>query len=92
MNDPAAVERVRKVAAELVGPGYQDMPNPIAGGEDFASIVAEIPGAFVFIGACPPDIDYTKAPTNHSAKAMFDDSVLPLCSAILASLAFDHLG
>lgn len=92
MNDPAAVERVRKVAGELVGPGYQDMPTPIAGGEDFASIVAEVPGAFVFVGACPPHIDHTKAPTNHSAKAMFDDSVLPLCSAILASLAFDHLG
>lgn len=92
VNDAQAVERVRKIATELVGPGYQDMPNPIAGGEDFASIVAEVPGAFVFVGACPPDIDHTKAPTNHSAKAMFDDSVLPLCSAILASLAFDHLG
>ncbi len=92
MNDSAAVERVRKVATELVGPGYIDMPTPIAGGEDFASIVDEIPGAFVFVGACPPNIDHTKAPTNHSAKAMFDDSVLPLCSAILASLAFDHLG
>ncbi len=92
MNDPQAVERVRKVAAELVGPGYMDMPNPIAGGEDFASIVDEVPGAFVFVGACPPEIDHTKAPTNHSAKAMFDDSVLPLCSSILAALAFEHLG
>jgi hippurate hydrolase len=92
MNDPQAVERVRKVATELVGPGYIDMPNPIAGGEDFASIVAEVPGAFVFVGACPPEIDHTKAPTNHSAKAMFDDSVLPLCASILAALAFEHLG
>ena len=51
MNDPAAVERVRKVAKELVGErGYQDMENPIAGGEDYASIVAEVPGAFVFVG------------------------------------------
>jgi hippurate hydrolase len=92
MNDPQAVERVRKVATELVGPGYMDMPHPIAGGEDFASIVAEVPGAFVFVGACPPEIDHTKAPTNHSAKAMFDDSVLPLCASILAALAFEHLG
>ncbi|MEY4961554.1 MAG: hypothetical protein RLZZ249_251 [Actinomycetota bacterium] len=92
MNDPQAVERVRKVATELVGPGYMDMPNPIAGGEDFASIVAEVPGAFVFVGACPPEIDHSAAPTNHSAKAMFDDSVLPLCASILAALAFEHLG
>lgn len=93
MNNPAAVENVRKVAKELVGPdGYIEMEKPIAGGEDYASIVAEVPGAFVFVGACPPDIDHTTAPTNHSAKAMFDDSVLPLGAALLASLAFEHLG
>jgi len=93
MNDPASVERVERVAKSLVGEaGYVPMQNPIAGGEDFASIVAEVPGAFVFVGACPPEIDYQTAPTNHSAKATFDDSVLPLCSALLVSLAMEHLG
>jgi hippurate hydrolase len=93
MNDPAAVSRVEGIAKELVGEkAYVPMQNPIAGGEDFASIVHEVPGAFVFVGACPPDIDFTTAPTNHSAKAQFDDSVLPLGAALLASLAFSHLG
>lgn len=93
MNDPASVERVERVAKSLVGEaGYVPMQNPIAGGEDFASIVAEVPGAFVFVGACPPQIDYQTAPTNHSAKATFDDSVLPLCSSLLVSLAVEHLG
>ena len=92
MNDPAAIARVERISQELVGPGYQTMQVPIAGGEDFASIVAEVPGAFVFVGACPPEIDYQTAPTNHSSKARFDDSVLPLCSSLLAALAFDHLG
>ncbi len=93
MNDPAAVARVEKVAKALIGEqGYVPMQVPIAGGEDFASIVHEVPGAFVFVGACPPEINHETAPTNHSAKAMFDDSVLPLCSSILAGLAFDHLG
>ena len=93
MNDPDAVTKVEKIAHELVGEsGYQLMPTPIAGGEDFASIVAEVPGAFVFVGACPPAIEFAAAPTNHSAKAQFDDSVLALCSALLASLAMEHLG
>lgn len=92
MNDVAAVERVESVARQLVGDGYMTMQNPIAGGEDFASIVKEVPGAFVFVGACPPEIDYQTAPTNHSAKAKFDDSVLPLGAALLAALAFSHLG
>ena len=92
MNHASAVERVEQVAKQLVGEnGYMPMQKPIAGGEDFASIVAEVPGAFVFVGACPPDVDFQSAPTNHSAKAKFDDSVLPLCAALLASLAFSHL-
>ena len=93
MNDPASVEMVERVAKSLVGEaGYVPMQNPNAGGEDFASIVAEVPGAFVFVGACPPEIDYQTAPTNHSAKATFDDSVLPLCSSLLVSLAMENLG
>jgi hippurate hydrolase len=93
MNDSAAVSRVEKVSKALVGEqGYIPLQVPMAGGEDFASIVHEVPGAFVFVGACPPEINFETAPTNHSAKAMFDDSVLPLCASILAGLAFDHLG
>jgi hippurate hydrolase len=93
MNDAAAVTRVEKVSKALVGEhGYIPLQAPMAGGEDFASIVQEVPGAFVFVGACPPEINHETASTNHSAKAMFDDSVLPLCASILAGLAFDHLG
>jgi hippurate hydrolase len=92
INDDESVERVSKIAKELVGSAsYLAMENPIAGGEDFASIVDLIPGAFVFLGACPKDKDHTTAPTNHSAKAVFDDSVIPLGAALLASLASSHL-
>jgi hippurate hydrolase len=92
INDDESVERVSKIAKELAGSaGYLAMENPIAGGEDFASIVDLIPGAFVFLGACPKDMDHTTAPTNHSARAVFDDSVIPLGAALLASLASSHL-
>lgn len=92
MNDPAAVKVVTEVTHSMLGPGaYQLMTTPIAGGEDFASVVHEIPGAFVFVGACPPDQDHTTAPTNHSAFAKFDDSVLPQTAAMLASFAAHHL-
>jgi hippurate hydrolase len=92
INDDESVARVSKIAKELVGSAsYLAMENPIAGGEDFASIVDLIPGAFVFLGACPKDMDHTTAPTNHSARAVFDDSVIPLGAALLASLASSHL-
>jgi hippurate hydrolase len=92
MNDPKAIEVVEQVAKELVGESsYSTMPTPMAGGEDFASIVHQVPGAFVFVGACPPEIDPDTAPTNHSTRAQFDDSVLPLCASLLAGLALAHL-
>lgn len=93
LNDSAAIESVEKVTSELFGPGrYLNLPTPIAGGEDFASILAEVPGAFVFMGACPPEIDHQVAATNHSNKAIFDDAVLGDGAALLASLAIDALG
>jgi hippurate hydrolase len=92
MNDPQAISSVEKVTSELFGASrYINLPTPIAGGEDFASILSEVPGAFVFMGACPPGTDHTTAATNHSNKAVFDDSVLGDGAALLASLAVDAL-
>jgi hippurate hydrolase len=92
INDAGAVTRSRKVIAELFGEGrYWDMPNPIPGGEDFASVLEEIPGAFIFMGAAPDGVDPRTAPSNHSNRALFDDDVLPLGAAFLAAMAFDTL-
>ena len=92
MNDAKAIARVERVIEEAFGPGrYWKMPDPIAGGEDFASVVDLIPGAFVFMGACPDGLNPNKASTNHSNKALFDDSILADGAALLASLAFDTL-
>lgn len=92
VNDADAISAVEKVTGDLFGKGrYLDLATPIAGGEDFASILQEIPGAFVFMGACPPEVDHTTAATNHSNKAVFDDSVLGDGAALLASLAIDAL-
>ena len=92
INDVDAITRSRKVIGELFGEGrYWDMPNPIPGGEDFASVLEEIPGAFIFMGAAPDGVDPRTAPSNHSNKALFDDDVLPLGAAFLAAMAFDTL-
>jgi len=91
-NDDKAVERVERVAPQVLGAGrYINLEEGTPGGEDFASVLKEIPGAFVFVGACPPDLDSATAPNNHSEKVRFDDTVMPDASALLASLAFDTL-
>jgi hippurate hydrolase len=66
-------------------------PTPIGGAEDFAAVLHAVPGAFIFVGACPPELDPATAPYNHSNLAMFDDSVLPDAAAYLAALAFARL-
>jgi len=93
MNNPEAIKSVEQVTSRIFGPGrYINLPTPIAGGEDFASIVHEIPGAFVFMGAAPAGVDIATAATNHSNKAVFDDAVLADGAALLAELAIDALG
>ena len=92
VNDADAVLRSRKVISELFGEGrYLDMANPIPGGEDFASVLDEIPGAFIFMGAAPDGVDPRTAPSNHSNRALFDDEVLPLGASFLAAMALDTL-
>ena len=93
INQADAVARVERVVKEAFGESrYFDMPTPMAGGEDMASIIEEMGGAFIFLGAHKQGVDFMNAPVNHSNKAEFDDSVLADGAALLAALAFDHLG
>ncbi|MZG16879.1 amidohydrolase, partial [Streptomyces sp. SID5914] len=59
--------------------------------EDFSLVLQEVPGAFLGLGACPPDRDPAAAPMNHSPQAVYDDAVLVDAAALLARLATDRL-
>jgi amidohydrolase len=92
VNDPAEVERVARVATDLLGEqGWAPLPRPVSGAEDFSYVLEEVPGAFVFVGATPPGSDPDTAPYNHSAQARFDDAAVPVSAAVLAGLALDRL-
>jgi hippurate hydrolase len=92
MNDPAELEFTGRTIAESLGDGrFVLAPNPITGAEDFSFVLEEVPGAFVFLGACPPDADPAAAAYNHSPEAVFDDSVLPEGATLLTELALRRL-
>jgi amidohydrolase len=92
VNDPRELAFTEGVIEEVIGAGrYTMMPNPIAGAEDFSFVLENVPGAFVFLGACPPELDPHAAAYNHSPRAVFDDSVLPDGAAVLAELALRRL-
>ncbi len=92
VNDDGEAAFVGRTADELFGPGrYFVSPQPIMGSEDFSYVLEEVPGAFVFLGACPADRDPATAPYNHSPEAVFDDSVLSDGAALYATLAHARL-
>lgn len=93
VNDPVEAAFAAGLATRLLGPErYAEMPQPIAGSEDFGVLAALVPSAFVMLGAVPTDgRDPFTAPYNHSPDAEFDDSVLADGAALLAGLALGRL-
>jgi hippurate hydrolase len=92
VNDDAEAEFVAATIIDLYGADrYWWMAHPESGSEDFSYVLAAVPGAFVFLGACPPELDPTTAPVNHSPQARFDDGVLADGAALLAELAVRRL-
>ncbi|GAA0357331.1 M20 family metallopeptidase [Actinoallomurus spadix] len=92
VNTAAEAEFAAGVAGDLYGPErFVWGPNPLTAAEDFSYVLEEVPGAFVFLGACPPDRDPATAPFNHAPDAAFDDGVLADGAALLAELALRRL-
>ncbi|NBE98274.1 amidohydrolase [Nonomuraea sp. KC401] len=92
VNDESEADFLGRTADELFGPGrYFVSPQPVMGSEDFSHVLDAVPGAFVFLGACPPGRDPATAPYNHAPEAVFDDSVLPDGAALYAALAHQRL-
>lgn len=88
VNDPDMWQHAKTVLAGLYGPDrVLERPDPIMGAEDFSYVLERVPGAFVQLGARPDDVPAHGAPSNHSAKVRFDDSVLGDQAAALAELA-----
>lgn len=92
VNDAGETEFVASTVGELYGPErFVWAPDPMTTAEDFSFVLEEVPGSFVFLGACPPGRDPNTAPFNHAATAVFDDAVLSDGAALLAELALRRL-
>lgn len=91
INDP---DETAYVVEELTGLYGADRvvirPEPLMGSEDFSFVLDEVPGAYIFLGAHPGPVG-ENPPSNHSARAAFDDSVLADEAAALAHLAYTKI-
>ena len=69
-----------EIATELFGADNVNAdPKLRMGSEDFADMLAAVPGAYAWLGATP-------GPGLHNASFDFDDSIIPLGSAFLARI------
>jgi amidohydrolase len=92
INNNAELGFAEQVVGDVLGPSrYIAAPDPLTGSEDFSYVLNEVPGAFLMLGACPPDTDPFTAAFNHSAEAVFDDAVLPDGTALYAEFAARRL-
>ncbi|WP_371788061.1 M20/M25/M40 family metallo-hydrolase [Streptomyces griseoaurantiacus] len=88
VNDAEETAFTRRTITEVFGADrVHPLEHPLTGSEDFSRVLAEVPGTFLALGALPEGADPASAAYNHSGRAVFDESVLPLGAALLAELA-----
>lgn len=91
VSDARGADLVRQTVADVFGQHrYRELLAPEMIAEDFSLFLNETGGAFVLVGAADGDTA-EPWPTNHSAEARFDDSVVPDVSTLLAELAIRTL-
>jgi amidohydrolase len=92
VNTPSEVGYAAQVIRESLGDErFVELDKPISASEDFSRVLEAVPGAFIGLGACMPDLDPATAPMNHSPRAQFDDGVLGDAAAVYAGLAVHRL-
>lgn len=92
VNDETEYATMEGTIRELFGDDrYIPLPKPIPASEDFSFVLNEVPGAFAYLCACPPDRDPATATSNHAPDATFDDAVIPDAATLLSELALRRL-
>lgn len=92
VNDDHVSAQVIEVARRVLGDRHAEvMPDPMMGAEDFSYVLAKVPGAMAFLGACPPGCEPDTAPANHSNRVAFDESAMVHGVALYAGFALEAL-
>ncbi len=83
INDAEMTALAAAVAQDVIGPDGVAEAEPMMGTEDFAILLAEAPGALLWLGAAPSD----RPRELHRPDMDIDESVLPIGAAVLAGCA-----
>lgn len=89
INDPAASEIARAAAIQVVGNAAVAWNAPLMVSEDFSEYSRVAPSCFLLLGSSNPELGLN-AP-HHNPRFDFDERVLPLGVALLATVATRYL-
>ena len=91
VNDAQQYDLAGAAISEVLGAErFEPLASPVSAAEDFSEVLNEVPGCYLILGASGAD-DPSKAPTNHSPGAVFDDRVLADGTLVHAGLAIRAL-
>ena len=82
INDPTCAQHALDAASALFGRALR-ADAPAATAEDFAFMLQQVPGAYIWVGSRKGDA----SPSLHHPSFDFNDEALPAGAALLASLA-----
>ena len=85
-NDPRAVALFEESAA-AIGSDYVTMPAPMMGGEDFAYVLRDVPGAMAFLGVAPDGTDHRTNPPLHNTRMTIEEAVMAKGVALHCTVA-----
>lgn len=86
VNAPTETQIAAKIASGVVGPDQVDTDTaPVMGSEDFAFMLQERPGSYIFLGAGEDRVSV------HNPHYDFNDEILPIGAAYWVDLVADQL-
>jgi len=87
VNNALVAQWARTVATNLLDQTrVLEMPTPVMGAEDFSYILEEVPGALVFLGACPDGVNFWEAEANHSNLMVMNEDAMATGIAMYAAV------
>lgn len=90
INDGEFTRWVVDVARQVVGERYVHVwDRPVMSSDDFAFVLARVPGAMVALGSLPPGVE--RPAPNHSGAMILDEPAMATGMALQAGVALSYL-
>ncbi len=89
VNHPDVSAKARETFKKIVPAELHMHQEPTTGGEDMAFFMHDVPGMFFFVGSANAERGLNYG--HHHPKFDFDEEVLPLSVALLASAVADYV-